>query len=284
MTNLPRPGSVKDDAWSSALDCAFDFSEYPVPPHLSRWILRITGYAEHGRGGLHQRQPADIGIPLVIDFGEPFLIGLGRPPTKADAWPSFTSGLFSGPVYIRSSGRAACIQIDFTPLGARRFFAVPLAEIAGRMVALDDVLGAEGRRLRERLGNLPDWAGRFDAILPFLDGRLHAGAQIERGVAEACRLIAVSGGARTVATVADAVGWSRQHLHQRFSENIGLSPKAFARLVRFRAALAATRAPGMSLADVAATYGYADQAHFTRDFSALAGTSPASWRRQALAA
>src|SRR3546814_20580487 len=61
-----------------------------------------------------------------------------------------------------------------------------------------------------------------------------------------------------------------------------LAPKAWCRVHRFGRALERLAAdPALFLADVAAAEGYADQAHFTREFRALAGLSPGADRRRA---
>lgn len=86
----------------------------------------------------------------------------------------------------------------------------------------------------------------------------------------------MTGGRVRVATVAERIGWSRKHLARRFTEDIGLGPKAVSRIVRLNRAMAAARA-GNGWADVAAGCGYADQAHMARDFRELAGASPVGW-------
>ena len=110
-------------------------------------------------GHFRQIEPASLTIPLVISFGDPFAIGLGRPPGDNDRFGSFTAGLFAGPVTIDSFGTSHCLQIDFTPLGARRFFGMPMSELTDRMVGLDDVLGASRngaqRTTRRRAGLEP---------------------------------------------------------------------------------------------------------------------------------
>src|SRR4028119_2393032 len=54
-----------------------------------------------------------------------------------------------------------------------------------------------------------------------------------------------------------------------------MTPKAFARLARFRHAERLLRSPGhRSLASIALTCGYCDQAHLNRDFRDLAGCPP----------
>ena len=49
----------------------------------------------------------------------------------------------------------------------------------------------------------------------------------------------------------DETGWSRRHLTRRFRQQIGLPPKACARLLRFEHAVDLLGAPGASLASVA---------------------------------
>ena len=61
-------------------------------------------------------------VPLIISFGSPYLIALARQPGPSDRQLSFTAGLHAGPVNIESDGRAESVQVDFTPLGAYRFF------------------------------------------------------------------------------------------------------------------------------------------------------------------
>mgnify|MGYP005868667299 CR=1 FL=1 len=72
--------------------------------------------------------------------------------------------------------------------------------------------------------------------------------------------------------------WSRKHLASRFHEEVGLPPKTIARIARFnRAQAMAASGMGDGWADIAAACGYADQAHLTREFVALAGTTPGAW-------
>ena len=92
-----------------------------------------------------------------------------------------------------------------------------------------------------------------------------------------------SGGRVPIGWLADRVGWTRRHLLTRFREQIGLSPKTAARVIRFQHALQLLHQPGhrLSLASLAQVTGYSDQAHLTREFRTLASTTPveltASW-------
>jgi len=78
-----------------------------------------------------------------------------------------------------------------------------------------------------------------------------------------------------VADLAAETGWSRTRLASRFSEQVGISPKRFALVVRFEGARRLLTQGSSSLAEIAARAGYYDQAHLSRDISALAGCTPA---------
>ncbi|MFD7892918.1 helix-turn-helix domain-containing protein, partial [Streptomyces albidoflavus] len=66
----------------------------------------------------------------------------------------------------------------------------------------------------------------------------------------------------------------------RYRGELGLSPKTFARVLRFAHAheLAVDGDP-LPWGEVAAVSGYADQAHLVRDWREFTGRSPTAWRR-----
>lgn len=76
-----------------------------------------------------------------------------------------------------------------------------------------------------------------------------------------------------VAAVARELGLSPRQLERLFLDRVGVSPKRYARLRRFEGAVQLARSNGTS-GRVALAAGYADQAHFIRDFRALVGTTP----------
>ena len=121
---------------------------------LAPWVSDIIGYAENGIRLTGAIETASLVVPLVISFGAPFAIALGRPPAPTERFGSFTSGLFAGHVVIDSTGASACVQVNFTPLGAFRFFGVPVGELCGRMVPLEDMSDAGLGELRIRWRSL----------------------------------------------------------------------------------------------------------------------------------
>ncbi|WP_420967871.1 helix-turn-helix domain-containing protein [Bradyrhizobium sp. B120] len=261
---------------------AFEFLQRAPSLRTAGLIAAMTGYRETATGRFAQRQTAPLIVPLIISFGSPFLIALGREPEANDRQQSFAAGLYAGPVYIESDGHAACVQVDFTPLGAYSFFGGAVTELAGRMIDIEDVLGHEGHRLRERLGAETCWQRRFDLIEDFVLRR--AGHTPSPEIAFAYRRLARSAGAISIAALAGEIGWSRKHLVGRFRSELGIAPKSLARMMRFhRASRLAQSGSRLGWAGIAAESGYADQAHLAREFVEFAGEPPTAWaRRQAL--
>lgn len=245
---------------------------------LAGIVARIAGFRETARRPTRFQEAASLVVPLVISFGDPFRIGLGRDPTPDDRFDSFAAGLFAGPVVIESAGAAHCIQVDFTPLGARRFFRCPMHELADRMVALEDVLGTEGSRLRQQLGEETAWPARFDLVRAFIERRVAVTDLPAPAIRLAFDGIRRSGGQVRMARLAERAGWSRKHLVARFRDEIGLGPKAIARIVRINRAVGMIRSGGDGLAAIAQDCGFADQAHLSREVQALAGLTPAQLR------
>jgi methylphosphotriester-DNA--protein-cysteine methyltransferase len=84
---------------------------------------------------------------------------------------------------------------------------------------------------------------------------------------------------RRTAMITHTVSYLRFHSAPRqtvavFREQIGLPPKRYARVIRFRRALSLLHEGGRSLAEVATTVGYHDQPHMNRDFRELGGLAP----------
>ena len=87
----------------------------------------------------------------------------------------------------------------------------------------------------------------------------------------------------TVATLADATGLSTRALYERSHDWVGLAPKRALLIARLHRAL--WLADGLrTWSAVAATAGYADQSHLTRDMQALLGEGPTDWARRGLIA
>ena len=157
--------------------------------------------------------------------------------------------------------------LRFAPGGAPAVLGIPAHELRDIHVGLDAVWsGADAARLEESVAA----AGRPGGALEAAALTLGRGApHVDPLVAE---LVRRARAGQPVATTAAAVGLSARQLQRRSLDAIGYGPKLLTRILRLGAALALARA-GMPLAAVAASCGYADQAHLADDVRALTGTT-----------
>ena len=104
---------------TQAADAPFEIVRRPAPAGSEGLVIDIIGYRERVGQLIRQTESAALVAPLIISFGEPFEIGLGREPGRSDRYGSFAAGLCAAPALINSYGAAHCLQVNFTPLGAR---------------------------------------------------------------------------------------------------------------------------------------------------------------------
>jgi AraC-like DNA-binding protein len=158
---------------------------------------------------------------------------------------------------------------------ATPLFGAPASEFAEQHTSLDD-LWRDTRELRDELRTLApaDALARFEDMLV---ARLPRVRCVHPAVAHAlARFDALA----TVGDVVDETGYSHRRFVDVFRGAVGLAPKRYCRVQRLKRAIVGI-ARGDAFTAIAHGAGYADQAHFTREFRELSGVSPSEYRRLA---
>ncbi|QBQ39424.1 AraC family transcriptional regulator [Pseudoduganella plicata] len=195
---------------------------------------------------------------------------------------AFAVGMMSAPIWVPSDRPVRTVAVRFRPGAGAIFLGIPLHPLTDTRAGLADLWGRdEADRLRDALWEpRMTTASRLRLIEAALLRRL---ADVTLRPTAATRAVAIIEAARGVIRVEDVAAVldvSRQHLALQFRQQVGLTPKLFARICRFRHASATLRADAdCDVAAVALDCGYFDQAHLIRDFHDFAGTTPDAWRR-----
>jgi AraC-like DNA-binding protein len=168
------------------------------------------------------------------------------------------------------------LAVEFCMGGAAPFFRCPIDVLSNQAVGLDDLWGPSGRLLREQILEAPTAAARLrvleSALLQQFSGRTnpaitHAAALLDRGL--------------PVAATSDRLGFLPRTFTRRFRDYVGLTPKRFARVRRMQRMIRSLRsAHSVNWCELAATYGFTDQAHLIHDFRDLTGITPAAYKPQ----
>lgn len=178
---------------------------------------------------------------------------------------------------LRDRGRV--FGVRFTPGGFRPFRPGPVSEITGRFVPVQTAYGERGRELSEAILAADD-AGAAALMEDFLRSFRPRRDADGDAVADA---VARAAGDPTITRadqLAAACGVGMRRLQRLFAEHVGVGPKWVIRRYRLHEAAArAAAGTGLDLVGLAAELGYSDQAHLTRDFTALVGVPPARYAR-----
>ncbi|HTJ84672.1 MAG TPA: helix-turn-helix transcriptional regulator, partial [Polyangiaceae bacterium] len=156
----------------------------------------------------------------------------------------------------------------------------PASELAGRIVALEDLWGEPAaRRVLEQMAGARDVVEAAAALDRAIAERVATAAASRRlgslALDAAGQLRSASFTAASVSAVAEELGVSERHLRRVFRDAFGVAPKTFAKLARFNHALRAARENQRAgWASIAASAGYYDQAHLIAEFRAIAGVTP----------
>jgi AraC-like DNA-binding protein len=197
----------------------------------------------------------DIIIPLTSDSG-PLVVGTM---TKAET------------VSIKSGQRM--FGIRFKPAIAPSLLRIPANELRDTTTPLEYI----NKNLAGEMGELTSKQQIANQIELFDEKIANAiqGIDIDTRVFYAVNLVAALQGNVSLDTVAQETGMSLRHMERLFKHHVGISPKRFARIVRFHQShVALSKSGASSLAATAYQYGYTDQAHFNKDYKIFTGVSP----------
>jgi len=242
---------------------------------LAGFVDGYTCYSEQtARFTTRREVPHGRGV-LIINLGDPVdLLDAYGTVLTVGAGQGFVAGLHMVPAFSRSGGAQSGVNIALSLPSLRRLLGADMEALAGKVVALDALLGAAAWTLGQRLGEAPDDEARFALLDAAVRARLAVAPAADAAVDWAAARLRRAPGTR-VAALAKEIGWGRQHFSERFRREIGVSPRGFARVARFEqvvAALAARERPDW--AGLAAAHGFADQPHLVREISALSGLTP----------
>jgi AraC-like DNA-binding protein len=249
---------------------SWTYSEWR-PPHLAG-LVDVIWYFKGPTSSARKRVLPNGMVEMLVNFGEPYrtISGAG-PELLKKAW---LAGLQSGPMVCEQPPRQDVMGVRLCPAGAYALLNGPMREISELTVDLEDLVGRtadelEGRcygaaSIEERLRRAADWVAQ----------RVTKSRGVDPAVAWAAGRIEQSGGSVSIAELRRQTGLSKTRLAEAFRDQIGLAPKLYARVVRFRRAAELLQKGAEPLVEVALTVGYYDQPHMNAEFRELSGLSP----------
>jgi AraC-like DNA-binding protein len=240
------------------------YREYPPHPALAAHVACLWAARAPAGASKHRVLPDNCIDILWQDGGQ----------------PGFAVGMMSRAILVASERPVRTLAVRFKPGAAGAFLAAPLQALTDQRADIDLLWGrGDADRLADALwtDGLPDRA-RLAFIERQLLARLRAADAAPSGealVRRALHALDASNGGLRIEDLAARLGVSRQHMAAQFRDKVGLTPKLYARICRFRRATAALKtAQAPDWARLALDCGYFDQSHLIHDFQEFAGSAP----------
>jgi AraC-like DNA-binding protein len=197
----------------------------------------------------------------------------------------FSGAIISGPytqgLMIDPMEHSTILGIHFRPGGALPFLGIRADDLQNMHLDLETLWGSRAAELRERLCALPTARQRFALLEETLLTLLRSRPCRHPAVSIALSVFDQSDGTAVVQEVSRRIGLSQRRFIEIFATEVGLTPKLYCRIRRFRKARELARSlTAPDWAQIAQHCGYFDQSHLIRDFQAFAGLTPKNYLRQ----
>ncbi|MGC1550252.1 MAG: helix-turn-helix domain-containing protein [Rhodanobacter sp.] len=167
--------------------------------------------------------------------------------------------------------------LRFRPGGAHALIGIDIDELNRADINLEDMFGSSAHRLRQRLLETPCPMQR----LALLEGwllRLASDPTPDPAIAYAIAELGRTPQVARIGIVQRETSYSAARFSILFRRHVGMSPKRYARLLRFRAVVAQAHPQRtVDWSRIAVDGGYYDQAHLSHEFREFAGITPTSF-------
>lgn len=222
----------------------------------------------------------DGSIELILHYGIPFqqdvVVARSNGFTRA-----IVAGQCSGTIQLKRRGAVGMIAARFHPTTATAFLVGNMNDLTDRILTLEMVGRAPSSNLIEHIQSACNDAERINALQHWLLRANSDTKPCRPEIIQATHMIHKSKGQIDIATIAHQLMISTRTLKREFKKSIGLTPKRFARIIRFRHVLdTLSRIRDWTWTDMALRGGYSDQAHLIHEFHQFSGFPPTRYLRE----
>ncbi|MDT8307667.1 MAG: helix-turn-helix domain-containing protein [Anaerolineae bacterium] len=254
---------------------------YHVPSAPLNYYVEAIWHSAGVAPAVREKILPSVSIGMTFNFGDPSRVSTpNRARQFTDCTESWISGLRSGYCFLEVSPTIQMMSVDFKPGGAFPFLHFPLSEAHNQTISLDAIWGSFAGVVREHLYEATTVQARFSLLERLLLARLSDAQNGLDAVRHAVEAIARCHGSLSIGELSARMGLSQKQLITQFKRAVGLTPKAMARVYRFRYVLQnLDPLAAVDWAEIAHQAHYYDQSHCHKDFKAFTGHSPGEYLR-----
>jgi AraC-like DNA-binding protein len=195
-------------------------------------------------------------------------------------------GVARGRSSVTLEGDGWAVGTMLTPAAGRLLLGRSVSSVTDRWVELDPLLAPRHAdlvaRVRAAMTTAPADPASHAAAIGLVEDWLGTHLPVDEQGLLVNRMVSWLRDHPEVSRVADVareLGLTERSLQRLSDQRLGLGPKWLLQRRRLHDAVEALKAGTTGLAEMAATLGYTDQAHFTHDFRTMTGMTPGEFLR-----
>jgi AraC-like DNA-binding protein len=248
---------------------------FPVPDALAPYVRHI--FAVESESAVSLPFFAD-GMPgLVFHLSEGHLSARSH----GRLAPAFLYGQTLSPIELQTEGRTHLMFVMLQPHALGSLFGIRADELTDSCTGLHGLPHPAARDLSRRLPESGTLHCQTEQIGRWLHLQAHSRPAADAATSYAIEQLAASEGRASIRDIRRRVQLTERSLERRFAQHVGVSPRMFARICRFRAAYRQLRHRGFGeLTALAYDLDFADQSHLIRTIRQFTGMSPMQLQKQ----
>ncbi len=177
------------------------------------------------------------------------------------------------------------LQIIFQPTGLYRVFGLTMAELTNQIIPINELItspfGQSWYSLADQLREIRDNQERIRRVEAYLLAYVRRLSPSRSTWVEAASAWLAQPGDRRIQRLVTELRISPRQLTRVFGQQVGMTPKDYAQIMRFRNVFRAATAPVCPpWQDLVHAGGWYDQSHFCNDFCRMTGQTPAAFFAQ----
>lgn len=275
---MPASSAAPSRGWRRGAGSAgaVSYSEFQPERGLRRIVETFWAFRSESRA--LERVAPDGRCELVVHLGEPYLEVSG--PESLRQPRSLLAAQLTRPLHLQGSGAIECISARIAPAAAATILHGDASVFTDRRVDLRALDPAGAQALLLSLSQAADDGERVARLARYVAQRCRDPALAPDGRVERAIRWLETREPPSAAELARDLALSTRQLERLFRRSVGVSPRLYGSIVRFRRIFDALAAGAASLSDAAQATGYSDHPQMARDFQRFLGCSASQFLRE----
>lgn len=220
----------------------------------------------------------------IIPDGYPELIFHYRDPYRANingTWENQKHGVLAGQIttyfHLENTGKSGMFAIKFQPWTLKLLFDIDIKPLTNQAISFDEYLTSIFKELIKISAKSISFDEKIAQVDKWLIERIK-NSTIKKPLAISCaKDIIQSYGDISISELLKKYSISERSLERQFLAYIGLTPKRYARVIRFARIFKLVQEDQKNWAEISYNGGYYDQSHFIKNFKEFTGEDPTKY-------